>query len=98
MIFAQPYARHYIRIVGAIPRNRPCDQIPIPNNQPKSITHVIKNTGENMVSPLRVKNTYEGMGQIMSWFKRMTTNAYIQNVKENNWPRLNKRLWQRNYR
>jgi len=27
----------------------------------------------------------------------MTTNQYIKNVKNNNWPPFNKRLWQRNY-
>ena len=27
----------------------------------------------------------------------MTTNEYIQNVKQNNWSPFNKRLWQRNY-
>jgi len=52
--------------------------------------------GENMVSPLPI-NTYDGLGQIISWFKRMSTNEYINNVKTNNWPRFNQRLWQRNY-
>ncbi len=69
-----------IHIVGAIPRNRPCDHV-----------------GENMVSPLPINNTYDGLGQIISWFKRMSTNEYINNVKTNNWPRFNQRLWQRNY-
>ena len=68
-----------IRIVGAIPRNRP-----------------LHHTGENMVSPLPI-NTYDGLGQIISWFKRMSINEYINNVKTNNWPRFNQRLWQRNY-
>jgi len=27
----------------------------------------------------------------------MTTNKYIQNVKNNNWQPFDKRLWQRNY-
>jgi len=35
--------------------------------------------------------------QIMQWFKTMTTNEYIRNVKQNNWPPFNKRVWQRNY-
>jgi putative transposase len=30
-------------------------------------------------------------------FKSITTNEYIEGVKDNNWPRFNKRLWQRNY-
>ena len=31
------------------------------------------------------------------WFKRMTTNQYIKNIKHKNWPKFTKRLWQRNY-
>jgi len=27
----------------------------------------------------------------------MTTNEYIKNVKNNNWPEFQGRLWQRNY-
>lgn len=27
----------------------------------------------------------------------MTTNEYIRNVKQYNWPSFNSRLWQRNY-
>jgi REP element-mobilizing transposase RayT len=33
----------------------------------------------------------------MQWFKTMTTNEYINNVKNHNWPPFNKRLWQRNF-
>ena len=35
--------------------------------------------------------------KIIGWFKTMTTNIYIHNVRQNNWQRFNKRLWQRNY-
>ena len=34
---------------------------------------------------------------IIQWFKTMTTNEYIKNVKLNNWFSFNKKLWQRNY-
>ncbi len=37
------------------------------------------------------------LGRIIQWFKTMTTNEYICNVKTKNWPSFNKRLWQRNY-
>lgn len=43
-----------------------------------------------MVSPLR-------LGDYISWFKRMSTNEYILNVKEKHWEPFEKRLWQRNY-
>jgi REP element-mobilizing transposase RayT len=34
---------------------------------------------------------------IMDWFKTMTTNEYIRGVKNKNWPRFDKRLWQLRY-
>ncbi|MCP5104296.1 MAG: transposase [bacterium] len=37
------------------------------------------------------------LGNIVGWFKTMTTNEYIRNVRDNNWPPFEKRLWQRNY-
>jgi putative transposase len=53
--------------------------------------------GDNTVSPLRIPNTYTGLGQYLSWFKRMTTNEYIHEVSKHNWPRFDHRLWQRNF-
>ena len=37
------------------------------------------------------------IGDVMDWFKTMTTNAYIRGVKEMNWRRYDAKLWQRNY-
>ncbi len=37
------------------------------------------------------------LGDIMDWFKTMTTNAYIRAVKSDHWPPFPGRLWQRNY-
>ena len=34
---------------------------------------------------------------VVQWFKTMTTNEYIRNVKQNNWRTFDKKLWQRNY-
>ncbi len=34
---------------------------------------------------------------IIWWFKSITTNEYIKNVRNNNWWAFNKTLWQRNY-
>lgn len=45
-------------------------------------------------------NNYEteiNIPKILQWFKAMTTNEYIRNVKEHNWKPFNKKLWQRNY-
>lgn len=44
--------------------------------------------------PRRVAPT---LGDIMDWFKTMTTNDYIACVKQYGWPRFNGKLWQRNY-
>ena len=35
--------------------------------------------------------------QMVDWFKTMTTNEYIRGVKNYNWPRYNRKLWQQNY-
>jgi len=37
------------------------------------------------------------LGNIIQWFKTMSTNEYIRNVKTKNWPKFDKRLFQRNY-
>ncbi|MBI2330547.1 transposase [Candidatus Daviesbacteria bacterium] len=37
------------------------------------------------------------VGTIIQWFKTMTTNNYIDNVKNLNWVPFNQRIWQRNY-
>lgn len=34
---------------------------------------------------------------MVQWFKTMTTNKYIQNIKTSNWQPFDKCLWQRNY-
>ncbi len=37
------------------------------------------------------------LGQLVQWFKTITTNFYIHGVKNNDWKHFNRRLWQRNY-
>jgi len=37
------------------------------------------------------------VGNIIGAFKSLVTNEYIRNVKQNNWQRFNRKLWQRNY-
>ncbi|MFQ1047441.1 transposase [Avibacterium paragallinarum] len=34
---------------------------------------------------------------IVQWFKTMTTNNYIKNVKNNHWKPFERKLWQRSY-
>jgi REP element-mobilizing transposase RayT len=37
------------------------------------------------------------LGEMIDWFKTMTTNAYIRGVKQSLWPPFPGRLWQRGY-
>jgi REP element-mobilizing transposase RayT len=37
------------------------------------------------------------LGSIVRWFKTMTTNAYIRDVRDSGWPPFDERLWKRNY-
>jgi putative transposase len=37
------------------------------------------------------------LGQVVQWFKTMTTNAYIRGVKQNGWEPFPGKFWQRNY-
>ncbi len=37
------------------------------------------------------------LGDIVNWFKTMTTNQYIRGVKQNGWSAFGGKLWQRNY-
>ena len=54
--------------------------------------------GRHTGLPLRVQsNINVHVGDIIQWFKTMTTNAYIKMVKNNILPPFNKRIWQRNY-
>ena len=53
--------------------------------------------GRHIGLPLRSQESEPKLGQIIQWFKTMTTNYYIQGIKTNNWPRFDKKLWQRNY-
>ena len=39
----------------------------------------------------------DGLTSMLNWFKTMTSNAYIRNVKAGIMPGFNKRLWQRGY-
>ncbi|WP_439240198.1 transposase [Lonepinella sp. BR2474] len=39
----------------------------------------------------------KSLSDIIQWFKIMTTNEYMRNVKEQGWQRFDKKLWQRSY-
>jgi putative transposase len=81
--------------VGAPLRGRPNDQ-PHPNDEPRPND---RSHHENDNTKYRIHNKRYGatIGDVMDWFKTMTTNEYIRGVKINNWRRFNGKLWQRNY-
>lgn len=37
------------------------------------------------------------LSAVIQWFKTMSTNEYIRNVKTTDWPPFDRKLWQRNY-
>jgi len=37
------------------------------------------------------------LGQIIRWFKTISTNEYINGVKKYNWPKFNKQIWQNRF-
>jgi len=53
-----------------------------------------KKKGEHMGSPLQKPST---LGEIVQWFKTITTNRYIHGVKNNGWKPFPGKFWQRNY-
>ncbi len=53
--------------------------------------------GAEEPKPGRPHGAAPTLGDVMDWFKTMTTNAYIHGVKQSDWPPFPGRLWQRNY-
>ena len=62
---------------------------------------IIENTGNagppQPDAPILGEHAGSPLGALIQWFKTMSTNEYIRNVKTNNWPRFDGKLWQRNY-
>ena len=59
------------------------------------IDHRDLHLGDHAASPIRPSRP--NLGDIIGWFKTMTTNEYIRGVRQSKWPAFNRRLWQRNY-
>ncbi|GMT46898.1 MAG: hypothetical protein IEMM0007_0464 [bacterium] len=68
-------------------------------HQKMANTCTTEHKGEHKVRPYPIPNgTSDGsIGRIIQAFKSFTTNEYIRGVKQNNWRRFDKKLWQRNY-
>lgn len=53
--------------------------------------------GAHIGAPLPHDTELPSLNTVIQWFKTMTTNEYIRNVKQNHWPRFDNQLWQRSY-
>ena len=85
---------------GRSPRGRPeTDDRHRPETNHRPETDDRPETGEYTVSPYGPDNKKYNASifDMMDWFKTMTTNAYIRGVKTENWPRFEKRVWQKRY-
>jgi REP element-mobilizing transposase RayT len=51
-------------------------------------------SGQTYVSAPTINPT---LGEMIQWFKTMTTNEYIRGIKDLNWTPFPGKLWQRNY-
>lgn len=52
--------------------------------------------GTHIGVPVR-QHASPSLGQMIGWFKSMTTTDYIRGVKTLDWPPFQRRLWHRNY-
>jgi REP element-mobilizing transposase RayT len=62
---------------------------------PRYDTNYPRKEGEHIGSPLPKQKI--SLSGIIQWFKIMSSNEYIRNVKQNDWMPFHKKLWQRNY-
>ena len=77
--------------VGATPRGRP------DAGGTERKRALVANQGQPHGAAPTGDDVKPTLGDIVRWFKTMTTNAYIRGVRENDWTPFDKRLWQRNY-
>ena len=52
---------------------------------------------QNVGQPGQPQGIAPTVGDVVGAFKSLTTNNYIRKVKQHNWQRFNKKLWQRDY-
>jgi REP element-mobilizing transposase RayT len=97
---------HFHTILEIIPVGATLVVAPNTNNkgqsigQPRGIAPTIAAGITPTIAPTgipTIASTGKTVGDIVGAFKSMTTNEYIRGVKNNNWQRFNKKLWQRNY-
>ncbi len=76
------------------------DAIIMPNHFHGIVRITTANNGTPPVSDTEMMGNNAGiptLADMVDWFKTMTTNAYIRGVRQSGWPKIDGRLWQRNY-
>ncbi|MFA6533708.1 MAG: transposase [Patescibacteria group bacterium] len=86
-------------VVGADPRVRPgiCSNSAVCSEPVSMDGNKFVMAGNTLVRGGHTGPPLRGVPQFIQWFKTMTTNEYIKQVKQNHWLPFNHRLWQRNY-
>ena len=86
--------------IQKLPVKFPYIQLNIYTIMPNHLHLIIEIVGTNLrVGPIsgQTHRSAPTLPSMIQWFKTMTTNAYINEVKKNSWPPFEERLWQRNY-
>jgi REP element-mobilizing transposase RayT len=89
--------------VGAPLRGRPNDPINDPDHDPinNPVHDPINDPVHDPINETKYgpdnKKFGATIGDVVDWFKTMTTNEYIRGVKNQGWKRFDGKLWQRNY-
>jgi len=90
----------YAELENKYPDKRCHEMVVMPNHFHCIIENVHPDnmSDAHVGAPLRGRpRTGATIPDAVDWFKTMTTNAYIRGVKNDGWPRFNRKLWQRNY-
>ena len=93
MVIMPNHIHFIIQIVGADPCVCPQHQNTGTRNYSSGIFSERVTKGAHAGAPLRGIT----VGDVVRWFKTMTTNQYITHVKSGILPPFDKRIWQRNY-
>ncbi len=63
----------------------------------KELFHQGKSRDQISEALIHLPARCEALSEIIKWFKTMTTNAYINGVKEQQWQHFNRHFWQMRY-
>lgn len=92
-----------IQIVGAVPSCRPIMEFSVgavPSCRPimdRGTRSGVSDTGPSSPKCACPSEKITTLSGVLQWFKTITTNDYLINVKENGWPPLIGKLWQRGF-